>query len=87
MGKGCPNHRCFKEETVIINHNMSALFAQRQHKANNMALDKNMEKLAAGQRIVRAGDDASGLAVSRVPTRVLMPTQSPTWTSVEPRPP
>ena len=49
---------------MIINHNMSALFAQRQHQVNNWALDKNMEKLAAGERIVRAGDDASGLAVS-----------------------
>jgi flagellin len=49
---------------MIINHNMSALFAQRQQKLNNWALDKDMEKLASGLRITRAGDDASGLAVS-----------------------
>jgi len=49
---------------MIINHNMSAIFAQRQHKVNNQSLDKNMEKLSSGERIVRAGDDASGLAVS-----------------------
>jgi flagellin len=49
---------------MIINHNMSALFAQRQQKLNNWVLDKNMEKLASGLRITRAGDDASGLAVS-----------------------
>jgi flagellin len=49
---------------MIINHNMSALFAQRQLKFNNLDADKDMEKLASGQRINRAGDDASGLAVS-----------------------
>jgi flagellin len=49
---------------MIINHNMSALFAQRQQKLNSWVLDKNMEKLSSGLRITRAGDDASGLAVS-----------------------
>jgi flagellin len=49
---------------MIINHNMSALFAHRELKFNNMAVDKNMEKLSSGERINRAGDDASGLAVS-----------------------
>ncbi len=49
---------------MIINHNMSAIFAQRQLKFNNMAVDKDMEKLSSGHRINRAGDDASGLAVS-----------------------
>jgi flagellin len=49
---------------MIINHNMSAIFANRQLKVNNWSLDKNMEKLSSGSRIARAGDDASGLAVS-----------------------
>ncbi len=49
---------------MIINHNMSAIFANRQLKVNNWQLDKNMEKLSSGSRIARAGDDASGLAVS-----------------------
>jgi len=49
---------------MIINHNMSAIFAQRQLKVNNWMLDKDMEKLSSGSRIARAGDDASGLAVS-----------------------
>ena len=49
---------------MIINHNMSAVFADRQLNVNNGALDKSMEKLSSGMRIVRAGDDASGLAVS-----------------------
>ncbi len=49
---------------MIINHNLSAMFADRNLRVNNLAQDKNMEKLASGLRIVRAGDDASGLAVS-----------------------
>jgi flagellin len=49
---------------MIINHNMSAMFAQRQNKFNNFNVTKNIEKLSSGLRINRAGDDASGLAVS-----------------------
>lgn len=49
---------------MIINHNMSAMFAQRQNKFNNINVDKNIETLSSGLRINRAGDDASGLAVS-----------------------
>jgi flagellin len=49
---------------MVINHNMSAIFANRELNSNNLALDKSMEKLSSGSRIVRAGDDASGLAVS-----------------------
>ncbi len=49
---------------MIINHNMSAIFAERQLKFNNLEADKAMDKLSSGQRITRAGDDASGLAVS-----------------------
>ena len=49
---------------MIINHNMSAIFAQRQLKGNDNAVTKDMQKLASGMRINKAGDDASGLAVS-----------------------
>jgi len=49
---------------MIINHNMSAIFTDRNLKWNNIASDKDMERLASGLRINRAGDDASGLAVS-----------------------
>jgi flagellin len=49
---------------MIINHNMSALFANRVLKFQNMEVNKNIEKLSSGLRINRAGDDASGLAVS-----------------------
>jgi flagellin len=54
----------FKEDDMIINHNLSAMFADRSLKVTNESLTKNMEKLASGLRINRAGDDASGLAVS-----------------------
>jgi len=49
---------------MVINHNMSALYANRQVKFNELDLNKDIEKLSTGQRINRAGDDASGLAVS-----------------------
>jgi flagellin len=40
------------------------MFANRLLKFKHWEVDKNMEKLASGMRINRAGDDASGLAVS-----------------------
>jgi len=49
---------------MIINHNLSAMFADRSLKVTQVFLDKNMEKLSSGLRINRAGDDASGLGVS-----------------------
>lgn len=49
---------------MIINHNMSAMFAHRQQKFHVLNTTGNMEKLSSGMRINRAGDDASGLAVS-----------------------
>ncbi|MDR2482233.1 MAG: flagellin [Treponema sp.] len=49
---------------MIINHNMSAMYANRNLGVTQGDVTKSMEKLASGQRINRAGDDASGLAVS-----------------------
>ena len=49
---------------MIINHNMSAMFSQRTLGHTNLMNQKNIEKLSSGLRINRAGDDASGLAVS-----------------------
>jgi len=49
---------------MIINHNMSALNAQRNLKIANGDTMSSMEKLSSGMRITKAGDDASGLAVS-----------------------
>ncbi len=49
---------------MIINHNMSAINAQRVQGDSVKDVSRNMEKLASGFRINKAGDDASGLAVS-----------------------
>ncbi|MCX8125010.1 MAG: flagellin [Spirochaetota bacterium] len=49
---------------MIINHNMSAVNANRTLKFTQWSVNKSMEKLSSGERINRAGDDASGLAVS-----------------------
>ena len=49
---------------MIINHNMSAVNANRTLKFTQWNVNKSMEKLSSGERINRAGDDASGLAVS-----------------------
>lgn len=49
---------------MIINHNMSAVNANRQMAANQSATAKSTEKLSSGLRINRAGDDAAGLSIS-----------------------
>ncbi len=49
---------------MIINHNLSAINSHRVLKFQHWDVDRNMEKLSSGMRINRAGDDASGLAVS-----------------------
>ena len=49
---------------MIINHNMSAINANRTLSARDGNITSNIEKLSSGMRINRAGDDASGLAVS-----------------------
>lgn len=49
---------------MIIGHNLSALAANKVLKSANAEMDKSMERLATGLRINRAGDDATGFAVS-----------------------
>ena len=49
---------------MVINHNMSSLFASRQEGLNAASLQSAMERLSSGERINKAGNDASGLAVS-----------------------
>lgn len=49
---------------MIINHNMSAINANRQIGVVNQEAMKSMAKLSSGLRITKAADDASGLAVS-----------------------
>lgn len=59
-----PSNNLQGGRTMIINHNLSAINAHRVLKFNEWDVEKNIEKLASGYRINRAGDDASGLAVS-----------------------
>ncbi|KEZ48749.1 flagellin [Metabacillus indicus] len=47
-----------------INHNIAALNTYNKLNSASAAQSKSMEKLASGQRINRAGDDAAGLAIS-----------------------
>lgn len=49
---------------MIINHNISAIFANRTLKFHDWDMTSDIEKLSSGMRINKAGDDASGLAVS-----------------------
>ncbi|HPI22250.1 MAG TPA: flagellin [Spirochaetota bacterium] len=49
---------------MIVNHNMSTINSNRVLKFKHWDTNKSMEKLSSGMRINRAGDDASGLAVS-----------------------
>ena len=49
---------------MIINHNMSAMYANRTLGARGTEIAGNIEKLSSGMRINKGGDDASGLAVS-----------------------
>ncbi len=49
---------------MIINHNMSAMYANRTLGARGNDIAGNIEKLSSGMRINKGGDDASGLAVS-----------------------
>jgi len=49
---------------MIINHNMGAINANRTLKFTHAEVEKSMQKLSSGERINKAGDDASGLAVS-----------------------
>ena len=49
---------------MIINHNLSAMFASRFEGMNTKALQSSTEKLSSGQQINSAKDGASGLAVS-----------------------
>ncbi len=49
---------------MVVRTNMNALNANRNLNKNNKTNSKSLEKLASGFKINRAGDDASGLAIS-----------------------
>jgi flagellin len=49
---------------MVVRTNVNALNAHRNLNKNNKANQKSLEKLSSGFKINRAGDDASGLAIS-----------------------
>jgi flagellin len=49
---------------MVVRTNVMGVNANRQLNMNNSAVSKSLEKLSSGFRINRAGDDASGLAIS-----------------------
>ncbi len=49
---------------MVVRSNIMALNANRQLGMNNSQVSKSLEKLSSGFKINRAGDDASGLAIS-----------------------
>ncbi len=49
---------------MVVQHNMTAINANRYLGINNNKLSKSLEKLSSGYQINRAGDNAAGLAVS-----------------------
>ena len=49
---------------MVVQHNMTAMNANRQLGISTSALAKSTEKLSSGYRINRAADDAAGLAIS-----------------------
>lgn len=67
-GQGCLKHTKRKSvswrKLMIINHNLAAINSHRVLKFQHEEVQKNTEVLSSGMRINRAGDDASGLAVS-----------------------
>ena len=57
---------------AVVNTNISASIAQSAMARNDRGLSTAMERLATGQRINSAGDDAAGLAVAtRMTTQVM----------------
>jgi flagellin len=49
---------------MIINHNLTAVFASRQLDNTERQVQRSIQRLASGERINSAGDDAAGLAIS-----------------------
>ena len=49
---------------MVINHNLSAMYASRQLNLVNASTQVDAAKLSSGERITKASDDASGLSIS-----------------------
>ena len=62
---------------MIINHNISAIFAHRTLKFHDMEMSKDIEKLSSGMRINRAGDDAARITSYNVCYTKLLRSSKP----------
>lgn len=49
---------------MYVQHNMAAINSTRNQGIANKKLQSSLERLSSGYRIIRAGDDAAGLALS-----------------------
>ena len=59
-----PNISHKEETTMIVQHNITAMNANRNLSTVTGAQQKSTEKLSSGYRINRAADDAAGLSIS-----------------------
>ena len=59
-----PNSRRKNIMAMVVQHNLTAMNANRQLGITSGAQAKSSEKLSSGYRINRAGDDAAGLTIS-----------------------
>jgi flagellin len=57
-------HNLQEVTIMVVQHNLTAINANRYYGINNNKLSKSLEKLSSGYAINRAGDNAAGLAVS-----------------------
>lgn len=49
---------------MVVQHNLTAMNANRMFSSTSSALSKSTEKLSSGYKINRAADDAAGLSIS-----------------------
>jgi flagellin len=57
-------HHSKEEKIMVVQHNLTAMNANRQLGITTNAQAKSSEKLSSGYKINRAGDDAAGLTIS-----------------------
>ena len=50
--------------SMVINTNLAATFAASNLAVSNAMLQRSLNRLSSGSRIINASDDAAGLAVS-----------------------
>ena len=64
---------------MVVQHNLTAMNANRQLGITTSAQAKSSEKLSSGYRINRAADDAAGLTISEKMRKQTGQTGSAPW--------